>query len=111
MRMTNLKAVLDVLSRHREARQWTDEAVAADVLKALDMDGSRDVGAEAQEVKDAQDKTTRAMAAQLKAASEPKSPDPQAVAAQAFADHQGADKDQKVEAQKVDAKKDEEKSK
>jgi hypothetical protein len=36
--MNNLEAVIATLFRHREARGWTDEAVAADVLAQLGLD-------------------------------------------------------------------------
>ena len=36
--MSNFTAVVDVLFRHREARQWSDEAVARDVLAILGVD-------------------------------------------------------------------------
>lgn len=36
--MTNLEAAIDVLCRHRAGRQWTDEAVAADLLAQLGID-------------------------------------------------------------------------
>jgi len=46
--MTNLECVVDVLARHREARQWTDAAVAADVLSALGLDPMADAHAAAE---------------------------------------------------------------
>lgn len=41
--MTNLERVVAVLERHREARQWTDEAVARDLLTELGMDADTHV--------------------------------------------------------------------
>jgi hypothetical protein len=38
--MNNLQCVIAVLSRHREARKWADEAVATDVLAQLGLDAS-----------------------------------------------------------------------
>jgi len=35
---TNLECAVSVLSGHREARQWTDEAVAADLVAQLGLD-------------------------------------------------------------------------
>ena len=35
---TNLECVIAVLAGHREARQWTDEAVAADLVAQLGLD-------------------------------------------------------------------------
>jgi hypothetical protein len=36
--MNNRECVVNVLASHREARQWTDEAVADDLLRQLDLD-------------------------------------------------------------------------
>lgn len=36
--MTNLELVISILAKHREARAWTDEAVAADMLAQLGVD-------------------------------------------------------------------------
>jgi hypothetical protein len=35
---TNSEAVLNILASHREARRWTDTAVADDILRQLDLD-------------------------------------------------------------------------
>lgn len=35
---TNLECVVNVLAAHREARHWTDEAAAADVVAQLGLD-------------------------------------------------------------------------
>lgn len=40
--MTNLEAAVAVLTKHREARQWSDEAVAADLLTQLGLDAPGD---------------------------------------------------------------------
>lgn len=36
--MTNLELVISILAKHREARMWADESVAADVLAQLGVD-------------------------------------------------------------------------
>lgn len=36
--MTNLECVVAVLARHRAARRWTDDAVAADLMVHLGLD-------------------------------------------------------------------------
>jgi hypothetical protein len=36
--VNNLETVINVLASHREARQWTDTAVADDILSQLDVD-------------------------------------------------------------------------
>lgn len=41
--MTNLECAVAVLTKHREARQWTDEAVAADLLAQLGLDAAAEV--------------------------------------------------------------------
>lgn len=38
--MTNLECVVAVLASHREARGWTDEAVALDLLAQLGLDSA-----------------------------------------------------------------------
>lgn len=38
--MTNLECVIAVLASHREARRWTDEAVAHDLLAQLGLDAA-----------------------------------------------------------------------
>jgi hypothetical protein len=38
--MNNLECAVAVLSSHREARQWADEAVAADLLDQLGLDAA-----------------------------------------------------------------------
>lgn len=38
--MTNLECVVAVLTSHREARKWTDEAVAHDLLAQLGLDAT-----------------------------------------------------------------------
>ena len=38
--MTNLEAVIAILAAHREARKWTDEAVAHDLLGQLGLDAA-----------------------------------------------------------------------
>jgi hypothetical protein len=40
--MTNLECVIAVLISHREARRWTDEAVAHDLLAQLGLDAAGD---------------------------------------------------------------------
>lgn len=40
--MTNLECVILVLSSHRDARRWSDEAVALDVLAQLGLDAAGD---------------------------------------------------------------------
>jgi hypothetical protein len=40
MKPTNLACAIAVLSLHREARDWTDEAVAADLLTQLGLDAT-----------------------------------------------------------------------
>jgi hypothetical protein len=40
--MTNLECAIAVLTRHREARRWADEAVAADLLARLGLDPAGD---------------------------------------------------------------------
>lgn len=40
--MTNLECAVAVLAMHREARQWDDNAVAADMLRQLDVDPAGD---------------------------------------------------------------------
>ena len=46
--MNNLDCALGVLAKHREARRWTDEAVAADLLAQLRLEPSGGVGEGAQ---------------------------------------------------------------
>lgn len=41
--MTNLETAVAILAKHREARQWTDEAVAADLLAQLGLDAAAEV--------------------------------------------------------------------
>ena len=43
--MSNFDYAVDVLFRHREARQWTDEAVARDLLARFGIDPAGDVDA------------------------------------------------------------------
>lgn len=43
--MNNLETAVDVLSRHREGRHWTDEAVAADLMERLRLVPGGEVGA------------------------------------------------------------------
>jgi hypothetical protein len=40
--MTNLECTIAILASHREARRWTDEAVALDVLAQLGLDPAGD---------------------------------------------------------------------
>ncbi len=40
--MTNLECTVAVLAKHREARQWTDEAVAAELVAQLGLDPAGD---------------------------------------------------------------------
>jgi hypothetical protein len=40
--MTNLECVMYALAKHREARQWSDEAVALDLLAQLGVDPGGD---------------------------------------------------------------------
>lgn len=42
--MTNLDTVIETLAAHREARRWSDEAVAADVLARLGLDPAAEQG-------------------------------------------------------------------
>ena len=42
--MTNLECAIAVLATHREARRWTDEAVAADLMVQLKLDPQAVVG-------------------------------------------------------------------
>lgn len=35
---TNAECVVSILATHRDARMWTDEAVADDILRQLDLD-------------------------------------------------------------------------
>ena len=43
--MSNFEYAVEVLFRHREARQWTDEAVARDMLARFGIDPAGDVDA------------------------------------------------------------------
>lgn len=38
--MTNLETIIAVLAGHREARQWSDDAVAADLVTKLGLDAA-----------------------------------------------------------------------
>jgi hypothetical protein len=40
--MTNLQAITAILAAHREARRWTDDAVAADLVAQLGLDPAAD---------------------------------------------------------------------
>ena len=42
--MNNLDCALAVLAKHREARRWTDEVVAADLLSQLQIEPSGEPG-------------------------------------------------------------------
>jgi hypothetical protein len=41
--MTNLECAIAALEAHREARLWTDEAVAADLMVRLGLDPAAEV--------------------------------------------------------------------
>lgn len=46
--MTNFECATDMLRRHREARAWSDDTVARDMLHALRLDPGGEVGAGAE---------------------------------------------------------------